>query len=298
MNMKDKIKTFVVGAVTTLLTSCGFKSNNAPKEDAGELIRNSTEWTVNPTELASGTFETMDPFESRSLAAFIKHEVAEFVPQGEKHLVGRFVEISSKGASSALHNFITNQGTPLEKDGKVLFSLEIQNGKAVNPVYVDCPTAERTTVSNNEEHYGNATVKRKNPKIEKSMVLAVDTNTIGIAKEEVSTLVKEYYKVKKMVTGEAERNLQVGDTIEVFKNVRYEKNHKVNPNDLPGFGARQGEAGSGPDHAVPGAMVVKEQAIVQKAGVSPTYKTMDDRKEQTNIKLIFNYARNNLNVKE
>lgn len=290
--MDWKIKTALASLGAFILTSCGFKSNDAPKEDDGALIRKSTEWTINPVELASGTFDTSDRW--GTINHILGHEAATFIPQGEDHLPGTYREISPKGASYAVHKFIHKQGIPFEKDGKILRSVELENGNAVNPVYVDCPTAERTTVENSTEHYGNATIIRKNPKIEKSTVLAVDTNSVGIAKEEVSTLVKEYYKVKKMVTGEAEKSLQAGDKVEVFKNVRKPKNYVANPENLPGFGANQASA----PKPVPGAVTVKEQAVVQKDGISPTYKNMENREKQVKIKWTFNYARSNLHVEK
>ena len=277
MNMKDKIKTFVVGAVTTILTSCGLGNGGEDKKAPNdEIMRPSAEWSTNPVKLALGKNDTILISEDAKSAI---NEYAGYnvfnnqtIWRGSYKSRGvceKIAEESLKDSniSKRLAKSMKASGIEVKQERKdgtyVVVGAKYKDGKFSDPIYAKAPTVEN--VRNVERHEG-ATIHRTG--VKPAEELAIDVSSIGIAKEETSTLVKEYYKVRKMIEDpKSEKSLHVGDTVNVIK--------AVNPRKSDGFGEN-------------------ETAVVEKEGVSPTYKNFERETKNTTYNFRFNYARKNL----
>lgn len=256
MDLKNKIKTFVISATTALLASCGFSGN---KKSADEnLVRQSRAWTIDPRELAFGQSDTV----------LLSQEAKDFKTNWESPIIlpgGEVINPLSASASARLSERLESDGIAIkktEKDGTyVLSGATYKDGKFSEPTYEKAPTMENIR---NVEYHKGVSIHRAG--VKPTEELAIDVSSIGIAKEDKSSLVKSYYKVKKMVEdAKVEKTLQVGDTVKMLKL------------DLKENGITE-----------------TESAVVEKAGVSPTHKKVSRKEVKDSYKFKFNYARNNI----
>ncbi|MBQ9272055.1 MAG: hypothetical protein IJ218_07310 [Alphaproteobacteria bacterium] len=252
MNKKN-LKTFIIGAVTTLLTSCGVKSNDAPKDDAK---------VQNPTELTVDDNISPDKFMDY-IADAVSRTQWKNISRGETDLVQD---------TQIIKEFLKMNNIPYEKGDSVLSSADFVyetesdphttrfiGSKLINPIY---EKAQKTRKTNVEQHEDVA-IRRK-----EFNEIPQEIKTISLAKVEKTAHEEHLEKVKKMVEDKKlERELHKGDTVEVRKFMPPTRN-----------GTTVSQA------------IVKEQAVVQKDGVSPTYKEYDKTKNQYIMKLKFDYT--------
>ncbi|MBR1825625.1 MAG: hypothetical protein IJ770_03465 [Alphaproteobacteria bacterium] len=253
MDNKNKLKTFVIGAVTTLLTSCGFKGNDAPRDDA--KVQNPTESVV----------------ENESIDKVINIMADEVHKTHWESLTDITAESEAVKSSDIIKSFLEKNKIPYEKGDSVLRSVDWvletesnleghrSNGlKLVNPVYEKAQKMKKSNI----EHHERVTIHRKEYQEQAQQI-----KTISLSDVTLFTKDEHFEKVKKMVEDKKlEQGLHKGDTVEVKKLVPPSKNSTW---DL---------------------QYKTEKAVVQKDGVSPTYKEYDKTKTQRILKLKFGYT--------
>lgn len=263
MKLKDKIKVFALTAVGGVLAYCGF--NKQEKGDGG-ISRNSVEWTVNPEQLALGKCDTI-LFEPEKIAEVAEYEEKDdkeqahytTIPSHIKEDISKALEKkNAKKISARLARALQQQNIVIEKEDSLLRSVDYKDGKFSNPVYEITPKEEKQASS--IEKVGGAEIKRNGGK---TVVTTLDPSTIAISSEKEASYKEHFYKLRKVIEDRnVEKGLHKGDT------VNYKQEIFVDGDDF---------------------VIEEKQAIVEKDGISPTYKE-DNVKEHKMLKLNFNYA--------
>lgn len=263
MNWKDKIKTFTIGALTTFLTSCGFGGENKEKDYV-------TSWEETPEKIVPVP-ETETSADNKISPDKILNTMAGEISKTRWKNLSRG-EADPIADTEIIKEFLKMYNIPYEKGDSVLRSAEwvyetesnmkeghVIGSKLINPIY---EKAQKTRKTNVEEHDG-VTIRRKEHK-----EIPQEIKVITLSKVENPIIKEEHFeKVKKMVEDKKlEQGLHKGDTVE---------NEKLLPS----------KDGSKWDFEIK-----KEQAVVQKDGVSPTYKDYDKTKTQYIMKLKFDYT--------
>ncbi len=238
MNWKDKIKTFTIGALTTLLTSCGFGGENKEKKAISpDQVLNTMAGEISTTRWQNISRGETDPIaDTQTIKEFLEKNK---IPYEKKDSVLRSVEWVYETESD-------------------LHTTRVIGSKLINPIYEKAQKIRKTNI---EEHDG-VTIRRKEFK-----EIPQDV-TISISEvEALDRKVEHFEKVKKMVEDKKlEQGLHKGDTVKVSKLL------PLKDGSIGEFDIRE------------------EQAVVQKDGVSPTYKVYDKTKTRYINKIKFDCA--------
>ena len=252
MTLKEKLKVIALTAIGGVLAYCGF--NKQEKSDGG-ISRESKEWTVNPKQLTLGKCDTvLFSNEDRPKNFHLgRYGDSEGIHQERD-------DDSSEKMSARLTKALQQQNIAIEKEGSLLRSVDYVDGKFSNPVYEVNPKVEVKTSS--IEKAGDVDIRRNGGN---TVITTLDPATIAISNEKDDSYEEHFYKLRKVVNDKKiEKELHKGDTIDYA--------HELQWAGLNNF------------------VLKKKQAIVEKDGVSPTYKE-ESTKEHNVLKLNFNYAK-------